>query len=43
MSVVHASRAAALRFSCLAGHWTVSRIELSLRPEVVSRAGWLGR
>lgn len=35
-----ASRAAAFRFTRLNGRWAVSRIELSLRPDVISRAGW---
>ncbi|MGC3952728.1 MAG: Rv3235 family protein [Propionicimonas sp.] len=36
------SRAAAFRFSRRAGRWSVGRIELSLRPGVISRAGWSG-
>ena len=36
------SRAAAFRFTRLAGRWAVCRIELSLRPDVISRAGWPG-
>jgi hypothetical protein len=35
------SRAAALRFNCVAGHWAVCRVELALRPAVINRAGWL--
>ena len=35
-----ASRAAAFRFTRLNGRWAVCRIELSLRPDVISRAGW---
>ncbi|MGC4151555.1 MAG: Rv3235 family protein [Propionicimonas sp.] len=35
-----ASRAAAFRFSRVNDRWAVCRIELSLRPDVISRAGW---
>lgn len=35
-----ASRAAAYRFSRVGGRWAVRRIEFSLRPDVISRAGW---
>lgn len=35
-----ASRAAAFRFTSLNGRWAVRKIELSLRPDVISRAGW---
>lgn len=37
------SRAAALRLRHERGRWAVVRIELSLRPEVINRAGWSGR
>lgn len=37
------SRAAAIRLRRERGRWVVVRIELSLRPEVISRAGWTGR
>lgn len=36
-----ASRAAAFRFTRVGGHWAVCRVELSLRPDVIHRAGWL--
>ncbi len=38
-----ASRAAAFRLDRVNGRWAVCRIELSLRPDVISRAGWTGR
>ena len=38
-----ASRAAAFRFTRRGSHWTVARVELSLRPDVVHKAGWLTR
>lgn len=38
-----ASRAAAFRFGRIGERWAVCRIELSLRPDVISRAGWSGR
>lgn len=38
-----ASRAAAFRLSRVGERWAVCRIELSLRPDVISRAGWSHR
>ena len=35
------SRAAAVRFTRVGGHWAACRVELALRPEVITRAGWL--